>query len=288
MRRITLLTNPDLCNLHCPLCFLNQRTHAERYGEMPFNVAQAAVERYASKRDGQGRRVLQEVIPSTMGEPLLYSNFSDLLQLCRSLGIPMNITTNGSFPGEWNREKKLKDLLAACSDIKVSLLSSEGGGLDFESWRANVQRLLDCRRHLQKAGSRVSTVSLQVTLHGENVSDEKSTLEWAKNILLFAEDAGIHRIKWNPVVFLEGVSQEFREHFEVKEPLLEKLRYELSLGKLRSSKVKNEGSLFFEKGMSLCPVGGKCDACPFEDEVWVWPDGHEDHCPNPKFRWKNL
>ena len=25
MRRITLLTNPDVCNLRCPLCFLNQR-----------------------------------------------------------------------------------------------------------------------------------------------------------------------------------------------------------------------------------------------------------------------
>ena len=126
---------------------------------------------------------------------------------------------------------------------------------------------------------------MQVTLHGENVSDEKSALEWAKNILLFAEDAGIHRIKWNPVVLLEGVSRTFRDRFEVKEPLLEKLRYEFHSGKLRSSKVKNEGSLFFEKGMSLCPVGGKCDACPFENEVWVWPDGHEDHCPNPERRW---
>ena len=285
MRRITLLTNPDLCNLHCPLCFLNQRAHATCYGEMPFDVAKAAVERYASKCDEQGRRVLQEVIPSTMGEPLLYSKFSDLLQFCRTLGIPMNITTNGSFPGVWGSEAYLKELLEACSDIKVSLLSSEGGGIDFEYWCANVRRLLECRHDLQKTGARVSTVSLQVTLHGENVSDEKSALEWAKNILLFAEDAGIHRIKWNPVVLLEGVSRTFRDRFEVKEPLLEKLRYEFRSGKLRSSKVKNEGSLFFEKGMSLCPVGGKCDACPFEDEVWVWPDGHEDHCPNPERRW---
>ena len=245
MRRVTLLTNPDRCNLHCPLCFLNQRTHEVRYGEMPFDVAQAAVERYASERDEQGRRILKEIIPSTMGEPLLYSNFGNLLQLCRSLGIPMNITTNGSFPGMWEREENLKKLLEACSDIKVSLLSCEGGGLDFESWRANVRRLLDCRSRLRKAGTRMSTVSLQVTLHGQNVKDDLTAMEWANQILQFAEDVGVYRIKWNPVVFLDGASQVLRERFEVKDSLLEKLRHELRSGEFRSSKVKNEGSLFF-------------------------------------------
>ena len=75
MHRITLLTNPDKCNLHCPLCFLNQRAGCGRkfgMGEMPFEIARAAIEKYAAERDASGKRLLQEVIPSTMGEPLLY------------------------------------------------------------------------------------------------------------------------------------------------------------------------------------------------------------------------
>ena len=123
MRRVTLLTNPDVCNLCCPLCFLNQRallhcdasnarddnrdcvldsenarlanSNGERFsdcikerncnkerralgmGEMPFEIARAAIEKYAAERDVSGKRLLREVIPSTMGEPLLYSHFAE-------------------------------------------------------------------------------------------------------------------------------------------------------------------------------------------------------------------
>ena len=62
MRRITLLTNPDKCNLRCALCFLRQQGIVSYSGEMPFETAKAAIEKYSP----------QEVIPSTMGEPLLY------------------------------------------------------------------------------------------------------------------------------------------------------------------------------------------------------------------------
>ena len=115
MRRLTLLTNPDTCNLHCPLCFLNQRGVSSGFGEMPIEVARRSIEKYAGVR---------EVIPSTMGEPLLYSHFEELLELCGSLGIPMNLTTNGSFPRTWGSDEGLKSLLLACSDIKVSTLNS--------------------------------------------------------------------------------------------------------------------------------------------------------------------
>ena len=50
-------------------------------GEMNFEIARAAVEKYAADRDASGKRLLREVIPSTMGEPLLYSHFDELLKL---------------------------------------------------------------------------------------------------------------------------------------------------------------------------------------------------------------
>ncbi len=339
MRRITLLTNPDKCNLHCPLCFLNQRallncnarsagnSNGERLsdcnkerracnkercafgvGEMPFEVAQAAIEKYAAERDASGKRLLREVIPSTMGEPLLYSHFDELLELCRTLEIPLNLTTNGTFPGKWGSGAGIATLLHACSDIKVSYLASE----QFDGWKANVEKMVRERDRLRKnaevdsagdnaycakvdsagaadvesAGivklgaeeSRVATVSLQVTLHRKNLKNVPELVKWASAI-------GVDRIKWNKVVVLSTAPQELREKYEIDDLQLELLRKDLRTVALTTPNVNHEGSLFFNNGTDLCPVGGKCESCPFADEVWVWPDGHEDHCPNPERRW---
>ena len=272
MRRLTLLTNPDLCNLNCPLCFLNQRGVPASLGEMPIEVARRAIEKYSEVR---------EVIPSTMGEPLLYSKFEELLELCRKRGIPMNLTTNGSFPEKWGSDEGMKCLLLACGDIKVSTLSYEIGGLAEKKWKANVERLLMLRGQLQGAideAEDVATVSLQVTLHRGNVETTSDLLRWA-------EQVGISRIKWNPVVFLKCASAALQERFALPEGVVERLRTEL-----HSDRVRCEGSLYFEGRGGSCAVTGKnCDGkspdCPFADEVWVWPDGHEDHCPDPERRW---
>ena len=293
MRRITLLTNPDVCNLRCPLCFLNQRAlrncdvancNKERrafgMGEMSFEVARAAIEKYAAEQDVSGKRLLREVIPSTMGEPLLYSHFDELLELCRALGIPLNLTTNGTFPGKWGSEDAMDLLLRSCRDIKVSYLASE----QFDGWKANVEKLVRVRDRLrmdaesaETAKSRVATVSLQVTLHKKNLQDVPELVSWASAI-------GIDRIKWNKVVLLSSASQALREMYALDDALLESLRNHLRSGEFSASNVKHEGSLFFKNCADQCAVGGKCESCPFADEVWVWPDGHEDHCPNPEKR----
>ncbi len=269
MRRLTLLTNPDVCNLHCPLCFLKQRGMAVGLGEMPIEVARRAIEKYSDVR---------ELIPSTMGEPLLYSYFNELLDICREFGIPMNLTTNGTFPGTWGSLEGMESLLAACSDIKVSTLSYEMGGFSEREWKDGVERLLKSRRCLEQSGKRAASVSLQVTLHRENASRAPELLRWA-------EQVGISRIKWNPVVFLDCAPQELRERFALPEGVVERLRQDL-----HSDRVRCKGSLYFKGRDGSCAVAGiDCDGCssecPFADEVWVWPDGHEDHCPNPRLRW---
>ena len=305
MRRVTLLTNPDVCNLHCPLCFLNQRAlrncnarstengngdcppdnGRERFfycnkerrafglGEMNFEIARAAVEKYAADRDASGKRLLREVIPSTMGEPLLYSHFDELLKLCDSLGLPLNLTTNGTFPGKWGSEDAMGVLLRSCRDIKVSYLASE----QFDGWKTNVEKLVRVRDKLRE-NARCATVSLQVTLHKKNLQDVPELVSWASAI-------GIDRIKWNKVVLLSVASQELREMYALDDTSLESLRNEFRSGEFSASNVKREGSLFFKNCADQCAVGGKCESCPFADEVWVWPDGHEDHCPNPERRW---
>ena len=41
---------------------------------------------------------LREIIPSTMGEPLVYRHFDEILDLCAEYDVKMNLTTNGTFP----------------------------------------------------------------------------------------------------------------------------------------------------------------------------------------------
>ena len=299
MLRLTLLTNPDMCNLHCPLCFLEQRGRKFGMGEMPFEVARHAIELALP----QG---LREVIPSTMGEPLLYSHFDELLGLCETLCVPVNLTTNGSFPGVWGSEEGLARLLAACSDIKVSCMGWGESfcemmpGLTFDKWKRNVERLVECKNRVAgrnntesckvenfetgnrnvkslKAGcARGATVSLQVTLHRKN-------FEAAAEILRWAESIGVDRIKWNLPVFLSVAPRELHERYGLSDVEIDTLR-----GRIASEKVRCEGSLFFES-RKLKPEGAmQSEAdCPFVGELWILPDGSEQYCPNPERRFGN-
>ena len=258
MRRITLLTNPDVCNLRCPLCFLNQRKRAFGMGEMKIETARRAIDRYAGmgplSPDG-----LREVIPSTMGEPLLYTYFDELLEFCRTRHLPLNLTTNGTFPGKWGTEQGMERLIDACSDIKVSCMAFDSAtfdemmpGFSFERWRDNVCRLVGFDR---------GSVTLQVTVHKKLVAKVPEILAWAESI-------GIARIKWNLPVFISG-GQALRARSGVDAATVRELREFLS--------PRGEGSLFFD--------GVAQDGCTmFKDEIWILPDGSEEFCPNPERR----
>src|SRR5205823_311220 len=98
--RITLDTNPDTCNLHCIMCEehsphseLQQKRKAEGRPRrlMPAHLARRIIAEAA-------QHGLREVIPSTMGEPLLYESFEDIVDACRAHGVMLNLTTNGTFP----------------------------------------------------------------------------------------------------------------------------------------------------------------------------------------------
>lgn len=258
MKRLTLLTNPDRCNLRCPLCFLNQRGRAFGMGEMPIEVARAAIERFAGAEIPVQER-LREVIPSTMGEPLLYTYFDELLNFCRTRLLPLNLTTNGTFPGKWGTEQGMMRLLDACSDIKVSCMAFDSAtfdemmpGFSFERWRDNVCRLVGFGR---------GSVTLQVTLHKKLVAKVSEILAWAESI-------GIERIKWNLPVFISG-GQALRARYGVDAATVRELREFLL--------PRGEGSLFFD--------GVAQDGCTmFKDEIWILPDGSEEFCPNPERR----
>lgn len=284
IRRLTLVTNPDVCNLRCPLCFLNQRGRAYGKGEMPLDVAIAAIEKYG------GAGGLREVIPSTMGEPLLYSKFAELLDYCLAARIPLNLTTNGTFPGVWGERDGLQKLVRGCSDIKVSCMGFSEDvvremmpGISFDKWKENVLRLLEVAGRVRDCAdctkNVVAAISLQVTLH-------KKMLDEVRKILAWAESVGIERIKWNLPVFLAS-GERLRREYDVSAEDVERRR-----NLLKSDKLRCEGSLFFDvpsikkrtvnDGESLKDGARGCNL--FEDEVWVMPDGSVQYCPNPEKR----
>lgn len=280
MHRITLLTNPDICNLHCPLCFLNQRGQTFGMGEMSWDVVEAAM------RDAAGSG-LREVIPSTMGEPLLYSHFNELLDLCKSLNVKVNLTTNGTFPGFWGTTEGMKKLLECCCDIKISTLASE----QFDGWKANVEKLLNVRSTVENSavGSAIenavefaTTVSLQVTLHKENLMMIPEVIAWASA-------KGIDRIKWNRVVFLSTAPRELVARFALPSERIAEIRNYVKGFAALGGSVKHEGNLFFGNGnRDDANRAPRVDPrCGFDDELWILPDGTEQHCPNPERRFGN-
>lgn len=263
-------------------------------GEMPWNVAKAAIEKYAGAIDVAKSR-LREVIPSTMGEPLLYSHFEELVDLCAELKIPLNLTTNGTFPGFWGTEEGMTKLLQVCSDIKVSSLASEC----FGDWKRNVERLVKTRKnvevgigagHIADSTKNLATVSLQVTLHKENLMIVPEITAWAEAI-------AIDRIKWNSVVFLSVAPAALRERYAIPSDRVPEIRNYVKGFAALGSRVKHEGSLFFEKSESVAAqekfgyeaMHGIAQNlnCGFDDELWILPDGSEQHCPNPERRFGN-
>lgn len=187
-QRITFITNPDKCNLHCKMCDTFSEANRHRLKEnhrpeMDFGVVSNTIERLV-------HHGLKEIIPSTMGEPLLYSHFEKLVNLCNVHKIKMNLTTNGTFPVKgveyWGPK-----LVHIISDVKFSLngINPEINesimcGASTKKQLHNIERFIQMR---DEAGS-TATVTLQCTFM-------KSNLNELKNIITWAIEHGVNRVK---------------------------------------------------------------------------------------------
>jgi hypothetical protein len=119
--RITFDTNPDDCNFSCTMCEqhsdfsphkIARKASKARRNRMDFSL----IENVVKEASQLG---LKEIIPTTMGEPLMYKEFPKIIELCHRYGIKMNLTTNGSFYGRGVRDWAYL-LLPICVDIKIS------------------------------------------------------------------------------------------------------------------------------------------------------------------------
>jgi MoaA/NifB/PqqE/SkfB family radical SAM enzyme len=280
--RVTFVTNPDECNLRCPMC----ATHSE--------------EGRASRRAGPPRRLAlrdvvraldslsptpTEVIPSTRGEPLLWDGLPELAAACVARGILLNVTTNGSFPG-LGAEGWARVLCPASSDVKISW-GAASPWLDAEliGGRNPVRALEDLRTfvrvrdELARPGAHRCGVSLQVAARAENVGE-------LPGLVRLAAAEGLDRVKVN--------------HLQLHFPSLEISSLRRSARAIRrwneavrasqdvaATTPRRGGGEVALRGFVELPEDGDTPRgeCPFAGrEAWVEVDGSYLPCPAPAAR----
>jgi MoaA/NifB/PqqE/SkfB family radical SAM enzyme len=191
--RITFITNPDECNLRCPMCATHSdEGRASRPAAPPRRLALRDVIRAIDSLSSPPN----EVIPSTRGEPLLWDGLPGLAEACGARGISLNVTTNGSFPGR-GAEGWARVLCPVSADVKISW-GAAAPWLDAEllGGRNPVRALADLRTFVRvrdetaAAGGNRCRVSLQVAARAENVAELPA-------LVRLAAAEGLDRVKVN-------------------------------------------------------------------------------------------
>lgn len=195
--RITIDTNPEDCNLSCIMCeehspysdfieTLYKETGTKRR-RMPFewivNIFEQAY-----------KLGVKEIIPSTMGEPLLYKGFEQIFDLSEQYGIKINLTTNGTFPKK-TVEVWAKLIVPNTTDIKISWNAATAAtaqkvmqGIDFGKCIENVKTFVRIRdEHYQNTGY-FCRVTFQLTFMQNNMHE-------LADIIKLAAEIGVDRVK---------------------------------------------------------------------------------------------
>ncbi len=179
--RITFDTNPDQCNIHCIMCEEHSKYNlspGNKNRVMDFEIIKQVIENTVNYG-------LKEIIPSTMGEPLLYKGFIDLIKLIKSYNLNINLTTNGTFP-RLGAEEWAKLILPIASDVKISIngaiketneLIMEG--INFKKQISNIKNFVQIRDKIRKIGTNHPTITFQATFMKRNLKELPELLRMA-------------------------------------------------------------------------------------------------------------
>ena len=285
--RITFDTNPDDCNLHCIMCedhspYSTTQSDRRRVGRPKRRMDIDLIRKVMEDSRGKG---LREIIPSTMGEPLLYRHFDEILDLCAEYGVKLNLTTNGTFP-RLGAKAWAERIVPVTSDVKVSWNGATKAthenvmlGSNWETVLENVRTFIRVRdAHAAEGGNRCR-VTFQLTFMEINVSE-------LPGIVKLAVELGVDRVKGHHlwVHFNQMRRQSMRRSpealarwndivdsaYEVAE------RHRLPSG----DRVLLENIFRLEEGgeEDIAPDG----ICPFlGQEAWVASDGRFNPCCAP-------
>lgn len=293
-RRITFDTNPDTCNLRCIMCEehsphsllqVQRRSQGLPRRLMPF----AMIERVVADAAPRG---LEEIIPSTMGEPLLYEDFEGILELCERYDVKLNLTTNGTFP-RIGAEAWARKIVPVTSDLKISWNGATKAtheaimlGARWETVLDNVRTFLSVRDAHAAAGGNRCRVTFQLTFLERNVAE-------LADMVRLAIDLGVDRVKghhlWAHFDEIEGQSMR-RDPASIRrwnQAVLEArgAAGERTLPNGRHILIENIFLLDETATEDLAPGG----PCPFlGQEAWVSAVGRFDPCCAPDAQRRTL
>lgn len=270
--RITFETNPDRCNLHCTMCDTHScKCDRSRHGKDERMLPIAPIEKTIRDLSKLG---LKEVIPSTMGEPLLYPHFERMLEVIKECGVKLNLTTNGTFPlkgvDAWSEL-----ILPIASDVKISMNGSKAevaesimAGLDFEKQIDNTTRFIAHRDEYREQGLN-PTVTMQPTFMRSNLEDLPSMLE-------MAIDMGFDRFKghhvWITNQAMEQETLRVPEFIDRWNDTVDEL-YRIAGNRIKLANVSKICESTLQQSSGACPFLGR--------EAWVEHDGTFQVCCCP-------
>lgn len=196
--RITFDTNPDTCNLKCIMCeehSIHSPRQEERRtrGEAPRLMPIELIRQVMADAAGHG---LREIIPSTMGEPLLYEHFDEIIALCEQYQVKLNLTTNGTFPRRGAKDWAER-IVPIASDVKISWNGATkqtheaimpGVAGRWEKVLENVRTFIAVRDAHAATGGNRCRVTFQLTFLETNVGE-------LADIVRLAIALGVDRVK---------------------------------------------------------------------------------------------
>lgn len=292
--RITFDTNPDDCNLRCVMCEehsphsrlqVERRTSGKPRRRMDIAMVRRVLESCRRTR-------LREVIPSTMGEPLLYEHFDKFIDLCHEFGVYMNLTTNGTFPKRGARGWAER-LVPICSDVKISINGASATtqevimlGTKFEHVMINVREFVAVRdAHASDGGNRCR-ITFQTTFLESNVAE-------LPDLVRLAVSLGVDRVKghhlWAHFTQIRGLSMrrspESIERWNRIVDETEKAAAEHLLPNGQRVLLENIHRLDPAHCDDIAPGG----PCPFlGEEAWVSAEGRFNPCCAPDAQRRSL
>ena len=194
--RITFDTNPDDCNLHCIMCeehspYSTLQHERIQAGRPKRRMDIALIRRVLEEAQGTP---LREIIPSTMGEPLVYKHMDEIIDLCTQYRVKLNLTTNGTFPGR-GAQAWAERIVPVASDVKISWNGARKEtqeaimlGTRWEKVLENVRIFIKVRdTHAAQGGNRCR-VTFQLTFLETNVGE-------LADIIKLAAGLGVDRVK---------------------------------------------------------------------------------------------
>lgn len=285
--RITFDTNPDDCNLRCIMCeehsiYSTCQTKRKEDGRPRRRMDIELIRKILQESKGSP---LKEIIPSTMGEPLLFRHFDEIISLCQEFGVKLNLTTNGTFP-KYGATEWAKRIVPIGSDVKISWNGATKQtselimiGSNFEKRLQNVKDFIRVRDDIAQKGGNFCRVTFQLTFM-------EIGLDELPDVIRLAASLGVNRVKGHHLwVFTrEMEKQNLRKNLESIQKWNEIVKKALEVAEKErlpsGEKVILENIYLLEESATdeLLPKG----VCPFLGrEAWVSSEGRFNPCCAP-------